>query len=190
MKAVTLIVLLGLAASACGGEEPPPRVREAAVAAPQFDVHGLAVELPPGWHRATEPLTPTLTDPREVLAVATFPLHYRETGCAHIAGSALEGLAPAGAFVTLLERGYGETHLPPRPAKFGPELGGPSEASECVPDARFTDHWFQFSDGGRLFHVDVAFGPDTPESVRRQAWAILDGLRVDPNVKPDWESSG
>jgi hypothetical protein len=189
MRAVVLIVLLALAASACGGEEPRAP-RAAAIAAPAFDVHGLAVELPPGWHRASEPLTPNLTDPREVLAVATFPLRYRETGCAHIAGSALENLAPAGAFVTLLERGYGEDRFPPRPAKFGPGLGGPSEASACVPGARFTDHWFEFSDGGRLFHVDVAFGPDTPEEVRRQAWAILDGLRVDPSVKPDWKSSG
>jgi hypothetical protein len=26
--------------------------------------------------------------------------------------------------------------------------------------------------------------------VQRQAWAILDSLRVDPGAVPDWQSSG
>ena len=155
---------------------------------------GVTVELPPGWQRASVSLTPDLTDPREVLSVATFPLRYRATRCNHIAGSALEDLGPRDAFVTLLERGLdpGSTWagFPPRPAHFGPGLGGPSEASACVPSAHFTDHWFGFTDGGRHFHVDVAFGPEAPEAVRRQAWGILDSLRIDPRVRPDWRSSG
>ena len=47
-----------------------------------------------------------------------------------------------------------------------------------------------FSDGGRHFHVDVAFGPQASPDVRRQAWAILDSLHVDPAVRPDWPSAG
>jgi hypothetical protein len=46
------------------------------------------------------------------------------------------------------------------------------------------------ADGGRAFHVMVAFGPQASGEVQRQAWAILDGLRVDPSVVPDWQSSG
>ena len=80
--------------------------------------------------------------------------------------------------------------FPARPSHFGPELGGPSEASACAPGAHFSDHWFGFSDGGRHFHVLVAFGPQASAEVQRQAWAILDGLRVDPGVAPDWQSSG
>jgi hypothetical protein len=59
-----------------------------------------------------------------------------------------------------------------------------------VARARFSDHWFEFTDGGRHFHVDVAFGPRTPAATRRQAWAILDGLRVGRTVRPDWNSAG
>jgi hypothetical protein len=59
-----------------------------------------------------------------------------------------------------------------------------------VPGARFTDHWFGFTDGGRHFHVDVAFGPDAPAEVRAEAWGILDSLTVDPRVRPDWQSTG
>jgi hypothetical protein len=36
----------------------------------------------------------------------------------------------------------------------------------------------------------VAFGAQTSAEVQRQAWAILDGLRVDQSVLPDWRSSG
>ena len=42
--------------------------------------HGLTAELPQGWQAATESLTPAPHRPREELAVATFPLRYRETG--------------------------------------------------------------------------------------------------------------
>jgi hypothetical protein len=156
--------------------------------------HGIAVELPPGWEAAPTSLTPGLTDPREVLAVATFPLQYRPTLCAHVAGSALEDLGPRDAFVTLQERGLDSDSawqgFPARPRHFGPGLGGASEAGDCVPRARFADHWFGFSDRDRHFHVLVAFGPDATAATRAQAWAVLDSLRIDPTVRPDWPSSG
>jgi len=175
--------------------------RQAGLAAPPepaspmtVRAHGLTAELPPGWLAASESLTPHLTDPREELAVGTYPLRYRQTECAHMPGSALEALGPGDAFVTLEERGLGvpdgAADFPSRPARFGPALGGPSEAGACAPGAHFIDHWFGFSDGGRHFHVLVAFGPQASAEVQRQAWAILDGLRVDPGVTPDWQSSG
>jgi hypothetical protein len=179
-----------LAVSACGEEAAAP-------AAPRLvteRAHGVTVELPPGWQPARVSLTPDLLDPREVVSVATFPLRYRATRCGHIAGSALEDLGPRDAFVTIHERGVDPASswpdFPPRPAHFGPALGGPSEASGCVPSARFTDHWFGFSDAGRHFHVEVAFGPETPAAVQREAWGLLDSLRIDPGVRPDWRSSG
>src|SRR5204862_6196849 len=102
---------------------------------------------------------------------------------AHVAGSALEDLGPDDAFVTLQERPPSSSTrgFPRRPKHFGARLGGPSEASLCVPKARFADHWLTFSDGGRRFHVDLAFGPNASGATRRQAWAILDGLRVRPH---------
>jgi len=152
------------------------------------------VQLPTGWQYAQRSLTPHLFDPREVLAIGTYPLRYRDGGCAHVAGRALEDLGPTDAFITLQERGRGSRRsrsgFPQRPARFGPRLGGRSEARQCVPQARFVDHWFGFSDGGRRFHVEVAFGPKASAPTRRRAWEILDGLRIDPAVRPDWRSSG
>ena len=190
-------IVVALAITGCAETAAaPPQARQAAPpTAPLTTVreHGLTAELPQGWHSAAESLTPHLVDPREELAVATFPLRYRQTECAHVPGSALDDLGPGDAFVTLQERGLGAADgpdFPARPVHFGPALGGPSEASACVPSARFADHWFGFTDGGRAFHVMVAFGPQASDEVRRQAWAILDSLSVDPGVVPDWKSSG
>jgi hypothetical protein len=185
--AVAVVALLLLAA--CGEDDP---VRPRATPAPVVATgRGVSVELPVGWQAAPSTLTPHLDDPREVLAVGTYPLRYREADCAHVPTSALQDLGPGDAFITLQERGNGASSgFPPRPARFGPELGGPSEASACAPDARFTDHWFTFSDGGRRFHVEVAFGPAASPTVRAQAWAILDHLRIDPSVTPDWAFAG
>jgi hypothetical protein len=170
--AVAAAALL-LGACADGGGRPRPPAPRAA-----YTTHGLTVRLPAGWQHATRSLTPHLIDPLEVLAVATYPLRYRRTRCAHVAGSALEDLGPTDAFVTLQERARG-AGFPPRPARFGPRLGGPSAVRGCVPGSVFSDHWFTFSDAGRRFHVDVAFGPRTSSATRRQAWGVLDGLHVD-----------
>jgi hypothetical protein len=196
LRSALIVVALAIAGCAETAAAPPQARQAAPPTAPPVTVreHGLTAELPQGWQAASETLTPHLVDPREELAVATFPLRYRQTGCAHVPGSALDDLGPGDAFLTLQERGLGvpdaASAFPARPARFGPELGGASAASRCVPSARFEDHWFGFSDGGRHFHVMVAFGPQASAEVQRQAWAILDSLRVDPGVAPDWNSSG
>ncbi len=59
-----------------------------------------------------------------------------------------------------------------------------------MPTAHFSDHWFGFTAGERHFHADVAFGTQASANTHAQAWAILDSLRVDPQTRPDWPSSG
>lgn len=174
----------GLSACAAGhhASARPHRVTDAR--------HGLSYELPAGWFRARRSLTPHLVDPREVLSAATYPLRYRQTSCAQVPGSALEDLPRDGAFLTIEERGRGSADgFPARPAHFGPQEGGNADFRGCVPRARFNDSWFTFGDGGRHFHVDVAFGPQATRATRAQAWAILDSLRVDPSKRPRWRSS-
>jgi hypothetical protein len=155
--------------------------------------HGLAVELPVGWQTAEESLTPELGDPRERLSAGTFPLRYRGLGCAHMPSSALADIGPRDAFLTLQERGVDPGSdwegFPPRPQHFGPLPHDASEASNCVRDPRFTDHWIWFTDGGRHFHLLVAFGTQASAATRQQTWSILDSLVVDPEVRPDWSST-
>lgn len=185
----SLAVLAVAVIAGCAESTAAPRPARPA----EVSAHGITAELPLGWQRAPSSLTPQLTDPREVLSVGTFPLRYRPLGCDHMPTSALEDLGPGDALITLMERGLDPVStwpdFPARPAHFGPELGGPSEASACAPGARFSDHWFTFTDSNRHFHVLVAFGPDASEEVHRQAWGILDSLRIAPDM-PDWRSSG
>jgi hypothetical protein len=181
--------LVVLALAGCGA-----RAESSAPATTTYSAHGLTVELPPEWQHASASLTPQLGDPRERLSVGTFPLRYRPTGCPHMPSSALRDLGPSDALLTIQERGLDPGSswqgFPPRPAHFGPMPHDASEAAECVPDARFTDHWIWFTDGGRHFHLLVAFGPRVTAATREQAWGILDSLRVDSGVRPDWDSSG
>jgi hypothetical protein len=176
-------------AAGCGDDDAgtSTATREAATA----EGRGLVAELPDGWRQAARSLTPDLTDPLEVLSVATFPLERgRAEACAHMPVGALEAIGPRDAFVTLMERGTGAAGFPSRPEHFGPELGGPSEVGECTERDAYTDHWFGFADAGRSFHVLVAFGPDAPPARRAEAWRVLDSLEVDPGVRPTWVSAG
>jgi hypothetical protein len=127
-------------------------------------------------------LTPNLSDPREVLAAANYALRYRPHGCAQVPVSALEDLGQRGAFVELEERRAGPqdpSEFPPRPAHFGPSLGGPSEASACAPGVHMSEHWFGFTDHGRHFYARVAFGPAASKATQDDAWRTLDSLNVD-----------
>jgi hypothetical protein len=49
--------------------------------------------------------------------------------------------------------------------------------------------WLYFSDAARHFHLLVVFGRDASPGVRRDAWRILDSLRLEPDVKPDWPAT-
>jgi hypothetical protein len=165
-----------LALAGCGGHDSPASsVTEAG--------HGLRIALPHGWQTASVSLTPNLgPDPSEVLAAANYPLRYRPHECAHVPVSALEDLGDVGAFVELEERRQDATdpsEFPPRPEHFGASLGGPSEASECAPGVRMTEHWFGFTDHGRHFYARVAFGPSTSEDTQHDAWRLLDSLEVE-----------
>jgi hypothetical protein len=151
---------------------------------------GYAVSFPEGWQRATESLTPLLAEPRELLSLGTFPLHYEKRDCEHVPTAALESMSEEDVLLTILERAAPgrsvSEDFPPRPASFAFEPDRGSEAPWCVHGpVRFADHWFTFTDAGRHFHVLVALGHSAPAELRRQAYGILDTLRVDPEVRPD-----
>jgi hypothetical protein len=82
--------------------------------------------------------------------------------------------------------------MPRRPTHFRFEPDHGSEFVDCVRmkgRSGITDHWFEFEDAGRLFHVLVVFGESAPDAVRSEAYEILDTLRFDPSVTPDWDGS-
>lgn len=160
--------------------------------------HGFSVELPSGWIRASGKITPQITDPLEILTVATLPIAGADPHGVCEPGSrpALAGFTEQDALVTLQESGRGALRInrlshPPRPDRFRPESfpDGSTFTGCFVADLPVEDHWFGFADAGRAFHVLVIIGRAAPRHVRDEAWSILDRLRFDPRVRPDWKAS-
>ena len=198
MRYATLLLLIlcdGLSA-ACGEHVS----RSAAEATPpewtsyQSAEWGYSVSFPNSWQRAERPVS-RITDPREILSLGTFPLRHRRTNCEAFAGSAREDLGPADALLTMLERGFERTSewldFPARTNRFAPSPQNATGSETACGDRPGTDgRWLNFTDAGRHFHVLIVLGPDAPSATTRDAWRILNTLRVDPNVTPDWPASG
>jgi hypothetical protein len=193
------LVAIALLVAGCGSES---RTRGAADASMDWTVvadpdRGFAVEIPPGWQRATGKLTPQITDPLEILTVATRPIAGADPHgiCGPGGRPALPAFTERDALVTLQESGRGALRInykshPPRPERFRAEdFPGGSTFTDCfVGDLPVEDHWFGFADAGRAFHTLVIIGQAAPPHVRDEAWGILDRLSFDPQVRPDWEA--
>jgi hypothetical protein len=207
VAAITAVAVMGCGTRQRNGIPHDRRAAATRAGWPAYNSRkwGYDVAIPRGWHRAKWSLTPHITDPVEILTVATFQLPVGEELCC--IGGALARVRPAGALVTIQERGRGARggpDFPPRPARFGPDpkLPGRSEWPSCAATPRnrrrwrplrpvpMLDYYFGFGDAGRAFHVLVAIGRAAPGSVRREAFRILDSLHFDPHVRPRWRSSG
>lgn len=192
MRIVLAIGSLAVVLAACGsGAEPAPR--PAAAESYDYPRQGYSVEIPPGWHRAEGPIT-VLTDPVERLVAATYAPHDGNEECGPLE---FDGFEADEALVVVLERRRDPAarpdDFPPRPERFAYQPGMSTEFTDCLRTTRgipVKDHWFTFRDEGRHFHVLVAIGPDAPPGTERDAYGMLDSLRLDPSVKPDWPSAG
>ena len=156
---------------------------------------GYTVSFPTSWQRAKSPVVARLSEPREILSLGTFRLRHRPTNCEAFAGSAREDLGPRDAFLTIQERGYDRASqwldFPPRPKRFRPTPETMKDFEpECGDRPGADVRWFNFTDAGRHFHTLVVSGPDAPAELRRDAWRIVNTLRLDPSVNPDWPASG
>jgi hypothetical protein len=189
-----LLIMPLLLLAGCGGHDSHAdrRARSPASAHYESSRWGYTVRYPVTWLRASRPLTPSLTDPREILSLGTFPLRYRHTNCEAWAGSAQQDLGDRDAFVSVREAGdlsgadYGE--FPRRPHRFGAQSGRAPEPSPCPGGHGVLQH-VRFSEAGRNFDVLLGFGGRVSGEGRREAYRTLDSLRFDPGRKPDWPAS-
>jgi hypothetical protein len=194
------VAALALLVMGCGSEsrtEGSAQARERSRVEIDRD-RGFRVQLPSGWVRASGRITPQITDPLEILTLATRPVAGADPHGTCQPGSrpALAAFTEKDALVTLQESGRGALRInyrshPPRPDRFRPEnFPHGSTFTDClVGELPVEDHWFGFADEGRAFHVLVIIGRAAPKHVRDEAWSILDRLRFDPDVRPDWQAS-
>jgi hypothetical protein len=197
---VPLVVLAAVVLAGCG--EEPGHSEDGDGGSSSWTTYrsakwGYAVSVPGGWRRAGGSLTPNITDPREILTLTTVPIDgvSQDNYCRPSDEPQLPDFSERDALVTVQEGGRGSLALNydtyrPRPERFRPERfrQGSMFTSCFVRDLPVSDHWFGFSDADRAFHVLVIVGRSAPERLRRQPWQILDSLRFDPEVRPDWEA--
>ena len=132
---------------------------------------GLAITIPSSWTFAEDPTQPI--EPKNVLAVGSWPFP-RGGLCAPFA--ALRNLPAEGAFLWLIEY-----HGPRRPEDFTPrpkpfELGNRYGEFDC--SGIVDTYQVRFRDEERFFQLQVAFGPDAPDSRVREVTAVMDSLEV------------
>jgi len=184
---VVFALAAGLLWQALGRPSPEVSGASAVVPSPprlityRDEARGLTVSYPISWFRATQQLTPHLSNPHEILALGTYPLRPGGRKCAQLPVQAIGDLGPGDALLWLAERA-GPASAPPRPASFRSALlsQGTDESPACLSSPKdFSHRVIAFSDAGRVFELYVAYGPSIPESRFEQLLAILDGLRFD-----------
>lgn len=147
------------------------------------------------WHLGDEALT-GIVEPREVLALATYPLT-RGDGDSPCAGvKSVETMPADGALIWVLEHRseLPRNRFPPRPTTY--ELTR-ADLRPGVCGAALGHHT-TFSDAGRLFQLWLLFGADVSEVRVTEVAQILSGLSFDglPMPPPDpyggwpWLSTG
>jgi hypothetical protein len=132
---------------------------------------GLAITIPAEWTFAEDPTQPI--EPKNVLAVGSWPFP-RGGVCAPFA--ALRDLPAEGAFLWLIEY-----HGPRRPDDFSPrpepfELGNRYGEFDC--SGIVDTYQVRFRDEERFFQLQVAFGPDAPDSHVGEVLTAMDSLEV------------
>lgn len=135
-----------------------------------------------------------ISEPRELLSLATARLSWHETDCEAFAGAAGVSMGPGDVVLTVWERGYdphsGWLDFPPRPESFAAVSDAEPAGPGCGEPPGTMIHWRNFSDSGRHFHTLVRIGPEAPPSAAAEAWQLLDSLRLNPDYRPSWPASG
>ncbi len=155
---------------------------------------GVSATVPGGWHLADEPLTNTV-EPREVLALATYPLPGSRSdggGPCVAAKHAVEAMPADGALIWLLEyrpsRGDVWAHLPR--SRFPPRPDGyvltraHLQPGVCGASLGLTT---TFRDADRPFQLWLLFGDEVSDARLAEVAQILSGLSFDdlPRPAPD-----
>lgn len=172
-RALLAVVVGALLLAGCGGDGGRAHTRWLVYRDP---ARHFSVRYPDTWHLAQRSLTPHLSEPRELLTVATGALPAGGR-CAQFPAAAMRAMGNRGAIVTIQERArvHGE---PPRPRRFHLRRRDASDAGRCVPGAGIRSWTLAFRTHGRAFVAIVALGAHATRHRRAQALAVLDSFRA------------
>jgi hypothetical protein len=142
---------------------------------------GFSVEYPASWQRAASPMFPPIINPKSILAVSTFaiPRGAGKRECGIVPSQVRDRVGAAGAAVLLTEF-YGPSpkllrRTQPRPEAFH------LDRSHLQPESGPSNEWlFNFKERDRMLTAAVVLGAHASPRLRRDAVAVLDSLRFDP----------
>jgi hypothetical protein len=186
LPGIAAAVVLVAVVTGCGAGETANRGTDG-VARFHDGVVGVSGEYPAGWHRARN-LT-NMAEPREVLALASYPLRGGDRAGECAPKKALADLPPDGAFIWLLEyrpaRGevwadLPRSRFPPRPSPI--ELSRRDLQTGLCQSGPGYGTAFRAAD--RPFQLLVAFGTRVSDARLSQAEAVLNSLRFDSLPPP------
>jgi hypothetical protein len=152
---------------------------------------GISGRHPQAWHRARA-LT-NLVSPREVLALATYPLRDRADAGECAPDTARADMEPGGVFLWLLEyrplrgdvwAGFPRERFAPRPDRFELDRGDLGGNNSCFPGPTYRT---SFRAADRPFDLLIAFGGHATDERLKETEAILNSLGFDelPPPPPD-----
>jgi hypothetical protein len=150
---------------------------------------GFTVSVPEGWQVSDRPINTWVADPKEILALATYPLvpGGEAVTDGQVPSNAVDGLGPNDMFIWVSDRFGADASYPQRPISFSPEAICSSRETVCEQGRALgiegiRSWWYYFRDGDRGLYVFVGMGErafDDPARAQ-QAWDVLDSLTFEP----------
>ncbi len=139
---------------------------------------GITLRYPPSWYATTTPLT-HVTDPEQIVAIASYPLpksNRGDDGCQP--KEALDHLPATGAFIFGWEDPADSGFGPPRASDFPVRPAHFKLIHYAQYECSGPGYMLAFRDNGRFFHLHVALGRRATEATRHQVLSILDSFQA------------
>jgi hypothetical protein len=198
MRVTVAVIVAGLVLSSCGADEEPsaPAAAVAPAGMTRFtdERRGFEVTFPTGWVRAETVLTPSLSDPLEILSVGTIdPVpNDASSACAQHPVATMERVGPRDVFVTIQERANAVSgEMRPGPPQLDAVVPDDSELPACLRrEVPFKTYWMPFRLGDRGLYANAALGDEVSPERRAELQAVLDSFAVRANHVEDDRQRG
>jgi hypothetical protein len=143
-----------------------------------YKSQGVSLRYPPSWHATTTPLT-HVTDPEQVVAIASYPLptsNRGDDGCQP--KEALDHLPATGAFIFGWEHPADSGFGPPRASDFPVRPAHFKLIHYAQHECSGPGYMLVFRDNGRFFQLHVALGRHATAATRHKILEILDSFKA------------
>jgi hypothetical protein len=150
---------------------------------------GLTMSFPSSWAMSAGNLTPTLINPRELVALGTYSLNTNtsSTLCPQFPAAALDAMGSGDAFISILGGAPSSNSqtdpFPARPAGgFDASSGvnlSRTDFLQCLAHPlNGSGRWIPFSQAGRDFYLLAVIGTDASATLRSDVYTILNSIQI------------